>query len=260
VQVTDRFREKMRSGQVCIGSCVSFSDPTVSEALGGAGLDFLWIDMEHGPLGIETVQAHVMAAQLVGAAPLVRVAWNDPVLIKAVLDVGAAGVIVPMVRTAGEAERAVAACRYPPAGIRGFGPRRPSNYGRLDGPALCKQANESVVVIVQIEHVDAVRNLDEILAVPGVDTILIGANDLAGSLGKPAQAAHPDVMRIIDTVIDLARQKGVFVGIPVEDDPAAALRWIGKGVLWLAVGSDVLFLSRIDRAVAAIRRGLPAGA
>lgn len=249
----------MRQGDVCLGSIVSFSDPTVSEALGSAGLDFLWIDMEHGPMGIETVQAHVMATELTGAAPIVRVPWNDPVLIKPVLDVGAAGVIVPMVRTAADVQQAVAACRYPPGGIRGYGPRRPSRYGREGGPSFCAHANESIVTIVQIEHVDAVRNVDGILAVPGLDAVLIGANDLSGSLGVPGQADHPEVLQAIDTVIDKARRKGVFVGLPVGDDPATVAAWIRKGVRWLAVGGDFFFLVRaMDDFIAAIRQEWPA--
>ena len=115
------------------------------------------------------------------AAPLVRVAWNDPVLIKPVLDLGAAGVIVPFIRTAEDTRRAVAACRYPPDGIRGYGPRRPSNYARLGGPEFCAAANDAILVHVQVEHVDAVRNIDEIVAVPGLFGIVLGPNDLAAA-------------------------------------------------------------------------------
>lgn len=252
-----RFKEKMRGGGVCLGTNVSFSDPTVSESLCGAGLDFVWIDMEHGPLGIESVQGHVMATQLSRAASLVRVAANDPILIKLVLDVGASGVIVPMIRTAAEARSAVAACRYPPDGIRGYGPRRPSHYGRLEGPTFCADANDRVVTILQIEHIDAVRSLDEILDVPGVDGILIGANDLAGSVGVPAQSENPEVVRAIDTIVQKAQQRDVPFGVPVGDEPQAALDWIERGARWIAVGGDVLFLVHaMDRLVAAIQAGM----
>src|SRR5690349_5470490 len=122
--------DKLRRGQVCLGTTITFADPTVTEALCGV-LDFVWIDMEHNPLSLEAVQGHIMATKGSDTTPLVRVPWNDPVLIKPVLDIGAAGVIIPLIRTADDARRAVAACRYPPDGIRGFGPRRPSNYGRL---------------------------------------------------------------------------------------------------------------------------------
>jgi 2-dehydro-3-deoxyglucarate aldolase/4-hydroxy-2-oxoheptanedioate aldolase len=258
MESANRFREKIQGGGVCLGAAVSFGDPTVSEVLCGAGLDFLWIDMEHAPLSMEDVQAHVMAAELSGAAPLVRVPWNDPVAIKQVLDLGAAGIIVPMVRRADEARGAVAACRYPPEGIRGWGPRRPSNYGRIPGPQVCEFANQSVLTVVQIEHIDAVRHLDEILDVPGLDGIYLGTGDLAASMGVPPETAHPAVEEAIATVIRRARAKNIFAGLSVEDDVEGALAWIDNGVQWLAVGDDFRLLARmIDRLVAGIRRGRP---
>src|SRR5206468_751155 len=160
-----------------------------------------------------TVQGHLMATKGSEAVGLVRVAWNDPVLIKPVLDIGAAGVIVPFVRTAEEARLAVAACRYPPQGIRGYGPRRPTNYGRLGGPEYCQMANDAVLVHVQIEHADAVRNLDEILAVPGIFAVIIGPNDLAASLGYTGQSRHPEVLKIIDVVIAKAAKARIPVGL-----------------------------------------------
>jgi 2-keto-3-deoxy-L-rhamnonate aldolase RhmA len=129
----DIFREKLRRGQVCLGTVISFTDPTVTEALCPL-LDFVWIDMEHNALSLETVQAHVMATKGSETTPLVRVPWNDPVLVKPVLDIGAAGVIVPMVRTPDDVRRAVAACLYPPEGSRGFGPSlgvRPARRTRI---------------------------------------------------------------------------------------------------------------------------------
>src|SRR5262249_25363539 len=147
------------------------------------------------------VQGHIMATKGSDCLPMVRVPWNDPVLIKPVLDIGAPAVIVPMVQTAEEARRAVAACRYPPDGIRGFGPRRPSNYGQLGGPDFCRAMNEAIIPIIQIEHIRAVESIDEILAVPGVQNIVFGPNDLSGSMGHMGMPRHPDVLRAIETVI-----------------------------------------------------------
>ena len=231
------FRSKLNQGQVCLGTGISFSDPTITEALCGL-LDFIWIDMEHAPLSIETVQAHVMATKGSDTTPLVRVSWNDPVIIKPVLDIGAAGVIVPLIRTAEDARRAVAACRYPPEGIRGDGPRRPSNYSRQGGTAFCRSANESVIVIVQIEHIDAVNNLDEILSVPGLTGIVVGPNDLSGSMGQMGEPRHPSVIQAIETVIAKARQSKVFVGIAVGDDPELLMEWLDKGMQWVLMGCD----------------------
>ena len=257
MQGEHRFRQRLRSGAVAIGCVVSFTDPAVSEALAGAGLDFLWIDMEHGGLGVETVQAHIMAAQLAGVTPLVRVPWNDPVLMKPVLDAGAEGVIVPLIRTPADAQRAVAACRYPPDGVRGYGPRRPSNYGRRGGPDFCRAANQHVMVIPQIEHIDAVRSLDDIIQTPGIEAVMIGPNDLSGSMGLTAQTGHPEVVRAMEAVITGARRRGVFVGIAVGSGPDDVLHWIHQGVQWVGIGADFLFLTRgVDQDVARIRQGL----
>jgi 2-dehydro-3-deoxyglucarate aldolase/4-hydroxy-2-oxoheptanedioate aldolase len=238
-----KFRDKLRRGEVCLGPGITTTDPTITEALCNV-VDFLWIDMEHNPLSLEAVQGHVMATRGSDTAPLVRVAWNDPVLIKPVLDLGAAGVIVPFVRTAEEARRAVAACRYPPEGIRGFGPRRPSNYGRLGGPDFCKAANDAVLVNVQVEHVDAVRNIDEIVAVPGLTSIVLGPNDLAGSMGYMGQPRHPDVIRTLELVIGKARRAGLFVGIGLGEDPDILIEWVDRGVNWLQTGAEFSLMLR----------------
>ena len=115
----EKFKAKMASGRMCVGTVITLSDPAVSELAGDAGMDFTWIDAEHAPHTIESVMGHIMALRGTGCAPLVRVAWNDPVILKPVLDLAPAGVIIPMVCTADEAKHAVAACKYPPAGIRG---------------------------------------------------------------------------------------------------------------------------------------------
>lgn len=244
-----KFRDKLRRGRVCLGTGITLSDPCVTEALCPL-LDFVWIDMEHNPLTLEAVQGHIMATKGSDTAPLVRVPWNDPVLIKPVLDIGAAGVIVPFVRTAEEARRAVAACRYPPEGIRGFGPRRPSQYGRLGGPDYCRAANAAILVIVQVEHIDAVRNIDEILAVPGLTSIVFGPNDLSGSMGLMGQPRHPEVLAAIETVIARARKAGVFVGIGIGDDPEPLMEWADKGVQWLTMGGDYSLMLRAAGQVA----------
>jgi 2-keto-3-deoxy-L-rhamnonate aldolase RhmA len=231
------FTDKIAQGQLVLGTCVTFTDPTVTEALCNV-FDFVWIDMEHNALSLEAVQGHVMATKGSRTIPLVRVPWNDAVLIKPVLDIGAAGVIVPLIRGGDEARRAVAACLYPPAGNRGFGPRRPSNYGQLSGPEFCQAANDRMIVIVQIEHIEAVKNLEEILEVPGLTAIVIGPNDLAGSMGYIGQPNHPDVRQTIESIITQARRQEVPVGFAGAADPDVLLEWVRKGAQWLLVGGD----------------------
>lgn len=228
---------------MCIGSGISFTDATVSEALCNV-LDFIWVDMEHNPFSLETVQAHMMATKGTQVAPIVRVPWNDPVLIKPILDIGAAGVIAPMVCTADEAKRFVSACLYPPQGIRGFGPRRPTNYGLTMTPEFCAEANATIFPIAQIEHATAVKNIDEILAVPGIAAVMIGPMDLSGSMGYPVQPNHPKVVEAIDHVIARAKKAKVYVGMGVTDDPDFVRRWIDKGVSMLFIPPDYMLLLR----------------
>jgi 2-dehydro-3-deoxyglucarate aldolase/4-hydroxy-2-oxoheptanedioate aldolase len=237
------FRDKLQRGQVCLGTCITFRDPTVTEALADA-LDFVWIDTEHNPLSLGDVQGHILAAKGTGATALVRVPWNDPVLIKPVLDIGAAGVIVPLVRTAEDVRRAIAACRYMPEGIRGYGPRRPSNYGRRGGPDFIREANALVLTVPQIEHFEALNNLDEILAVPGLTTVVLGPNDLAGSLGHPGEPRHPEVLRAIDTVLAKGQRAGIPVGLAGGGEPDEFVHWVRKGVRWLSIGADFWLLVR----------------
>jgi 2-dehydro-3-deoxyglucarate aldolase/4-hydroxy-2-oxoheptanedioate aldolase len=205
-------------------------------------VDYIWIDAEHNPLSLESIQGHVMATKGTSTIPLVRVPWNDPVLIKPVLDMGAAGVVVPMVRTVEEARRAVAACKYPPEGDRGYGPRRPSHYGAIRGPKFCKELNDSIIVIPQIEHIDAVQNIKEILAVPGVKAIVLGLNDLAGSMGLAGEARHPSVLEAAETVIKEARKAGVFPGVAIPDNVEQLIEWADKGAQWLSIGIDYMLL------------------
>jgi 2-keto-3-deoxy-L-rhamnonate aldolase RhmA len=245
-----RFREKLAKGQLCLGTVITFTDPTVTEALSQL-LDFVWIDMEHNALSLETVQGHIMATRGSETVPLVRVAWNDPVLIKPVLDIGAAGVIVPLVRTAHEARSAVAACLYPPEGIRGYGPRRPTNYGQLGGPEFCRAANASMLPMVQIEHIEAVKDIDEIVAVPGLASIVLGPQDLAGSMGLAGQPRHPEVLGAIDKVIAAARRAGIPIGIGSGDDAEILKDWLTRGIQWVTLGADCTLMLRAASELAA---------
>lgn len=238
-----RFRRQIASESTCLGTCITFGDATVSEALTGV-LDFLWIDAEHNPLSLADVQAHVMATKGTATTPLVRVPANDAVLIKPVLDLGAAGVIVPLVRTADDVRRAVAACHYPPEGIRGFGPRRAAQFGKQSGPEFCRAANESVITIVQIEQAEAVTNLREILAVPGLTSIVVGPNDLAASLGYTGQPRHAEVLATIDSILAAGRAAKVPVGLAVGDDVEAIKHWIERGAAWIAISADFALLAR----------------
>lgn len=244
-----KFKDKLMAATVPLGTVIGSLDPCVTEAL-AYDLDFVWIDMEHSALTIESVQAHLMATKGTDCAALVRVRWNDPALIKPVLDAGGDGIIVPMVCNEEEAKRAVEACLYPPRGVRGFGPRRPSKFGRLGGPEFCKSADNALAIIVQIEHVEAVKNIDAILQVAGLTSCVIGANDLAGSMGYPGEPTHPKVIAAIENVIDAAHRSRVFVGIGTGNDSTVIADWVKKGVQWVAIGNDYGHIIRSFKQVA----------
>ena len=235
------FKERLHAGEHLIGAWITLADPCVTEMLCGSGFDFLLIESEHTPQSIETVQRHIMATKGSSTAPMVRVSANDPVLIKPVLDAGAIGVLVPQVSSAEDARRAVAACLYPPAGIRGFGARRPTDYGR-DIAGYIERANREMVVWAQIEHIDAVNNLDVILAVPGLDAVCTGQFDLAASMGLLGQVGHPRVIEAIERIIARARHAHVPVGHMLGTDPHTAYDWLRRGAQFVSVGQDFTFL------------------
>lgn len=235
------FLTKLKNNQLCLGTAVSLSDPTAVEAL-GTDVDVLWIDMEHSSLSLGNVKTHLMALRGTDTAALVRVPWNDPVLVKPVLDIGADGVIFPMARTADDVRRAVSACRYPPAGERGFGPLRPLDYGRGNAVEFCEQADENVMVVVQIEQAEAVENIDEILAVPGLTSLAFGPMDLSASLGHRGQPSHPDVQSAVRHVVERAGAAGIPTGVSIGSAPETVCQWADLGVDWVCYGVDVTLM------------------
>ena len=191
-------------------------------------------------MGLESLQGHLIAARAVGVPALVRVPGAETWFIKRVIDTGAAGLIVPQVRSAEEVRRVVQACRYQPQGDRGYGPRRASNYGHDTGYFEC--SNQDLFVSVQIEHIEAVRALEDIVAVPGLDSVVLGPFDLSVSMGLAGQVAHPEVLAAIGRVIAAAKARGLYVGMggPALED--YALRAAAMGVQWLQSGGDLDYL------------------
>ena len=234
----DRFKAKIARGELCVGTSITFTDPAISELVGDAGYDFTWIDMEHCPIDIATALGHVMAVRGTGAAPFVRVPAGDPIIIKPILELHPAAIIAPQVQTVADVERVVAACKYPPVGIRGFGPRRGRQFGGQPYPEYLTDADEQIMVIVQIEHIDAVHALDEILAVEGLDGLCVGFNDLAGSMGLSGKVTDPQVIAITEKVIRKTRQTDKTIGISMGYDREAVTHWLAQGLQWISLGGD----------------------
>ena len=234
----DRFRKIIRDGEICVGTSIQIADPIASEVAAEAGNDFVWFEMEHTYITIKEVLAHLLALRGTQVAPLIRVPYNDPNVIKPYLDLAPAGIIVPMIKTAEDVRLAVAACKYPPKGIRGFGPLR-NMYGKASIAEYLETADDEIMVIAHIETIDAVRDIDAILATPGLDGISLGRNDLSGTLGKLGQHKDPEVLEAIDTVLEKARKTDLHVGSSTGFDPDLVKEWGDKGVQWFALGEDV---------------------
>jgi 2-keto-3-deoxy-L-rhamnonate aldolase RhmA len=230
------FRDKLNSGRPCLGTGITFSDPAVSEAI-GPSVDFLWIDLEHNPISLESMHSHLIAARAAGVPALVRVPGSETPMIKRALDSGATGLIVPQVSSAAEVRHIVEDCRYKPLGNRGFGPRRPANYGRIGGKEYLEQANRQLFLAVQIENTSAMKELDEIVRVPHLDSLVIGPYDLSLSMGISFN--DPELQTAIKRIVAAAHGAGLFVGIGMgPGDEAFAVQAIQWGINWLQIGSD----------------------
>jgi 2-keto-3-deoxy-L-rhamnonate aldolase RhmA len=234
----EQMRQCLVERQVSIGIGVSFSDPAVSELIAEAGYDFSWIDMEHGPYGLQEVLQHVVAHRGTNTAPFVRVPHNDVNAIKPILDLAPAGIIVPQVNSAAEAEAAVVACRYPPRGVRGYGPRRGVRYGAVSQADYLEQAADNPILAIQIEHTEAVRNIEEMLEVKEVDIFCLGPNDLSGSMGKLGQIDDPEVVAAIERVAEKVTAAGRTVGISTFYSAESYARWLQLGMTWLNLNVD----------------------
>jgi 2-keto-3-deoxy-L-rhamnonate aldolase RhmA len=252
-------KESLQDNIPTIGSWLQLGSSTVTEIMARCGFDWLVIDLEHSATTLAQAQEMLRVIDLTGCTPLVRVSANDPTLIKRVMDAGAHGVIVPMVNTVQEARAAVSAVRYPPTGTRGVGLWRAQGYG-LSFAEYQEWLERESVVVVQIEHIRAVENIEEILAVPGVDAFLVGPYDLSGSLGVPGELEHPDVVGALAQVESVARKTGKTAGYHVVDvRPEPVLEKLAAGYHFLAYGVDMLFLAQAARAgMKALRESMAA--
>jgi len=244
-----KIKDKLRAGGVSLGGWMSMAHVSVAEILASAGFEWIVVETEHTAIDVSEVLRLLIAIEGRGCVPLVRLAWNDPIQAKAVLDSGAAGIIVPMVNTRADAELAVRSAKYPPEGFRGAGLARAQGYGETFGRYV-REANDSSLVMLQIEHIDAVGNIDDILSVPGVDGAFIGPYDLSMSMGRPGDIHHPEVQEAMDKVLAVARRHGVTAGIHLVHPSDATVKLqglIAKGYQFFALGTDILLLGDTAR-------------
>lgn len=245
----NRFKAALKAGQPQIGLWCSLTSNVAIESIADSGYDWLLIDTEHAPNELPGVQGQLQAIAASPTGAIVRPAWNDAVLLKRFLDIGAQSVLVPFVQNAEEARRAVAATRYPPHGIRGVSvATRANGFGRIKD--YFARANDEICVLVQVETRTALAEIEAIAAVDGIDGVFIGPSDLAADLGHLGASGHAEVHAAIADGIKRIRASGKAAGIlaPVEAD---AKKWLDMGCLFVAVGSDLGLLARGSEALLA---------
>lgn len=237
--MADELRQLLQPGERAVGNWISIGHPAVAEIC-AHGFDFVIVDTEHTATGLETLE-NVLRAVGTDVAPIVRVPWNDPVRIKRVLDLGVAGLMIPMIETREQAERAVEAMRYPPEGIRGAAPARASDYGRTFAEYF-ERANEDLLTIVQIETERGAENVDEIVAVDGVDAVIVGQGDLSASMDVFGEWDGDRFRNALNSVLETARDAGKPVGMLAVDHEGIH-RWVDAGVDFVIVGADMFYLA-----------------
>ena len=249
----NRFKRSLAGPGVPIGTWLMSTSASAAEALGCLGFDFLVIDTEHVPLDAPQVLSLLQAVAATPAQAIVRLAWNDPVLVKRAMDMGAQSLMFPFVQSADEARRAVAATRYPPAGTRGYAAmHRASRFGTVTD--FGRSANAEACVLIQVETPQAIAQLGDIASVDGVDAIFAGPGDLSAACGRIGEIDHADVQAQVRSIAETCRRIGKPCGT-VGPNPDMARRFVDDGYSFVAVGSDMGMMMRQASQFLAAMRG-----
>ncbi len=246
-----KLKQKIKNAELTIGSWITLGNTSVAEIMANAGYDWLVVDLEHTTISVEQAGELIRTIELSGISSLVRLTYNDESQIKRMLDAGARGIVVPMVKSASDAKYAVAATRYPPLGNRGVGLARAQCYGSSFKDYFSWQAdtNDGPIVVVQIEHIDAVNNLKDILSVKGVDAFIIGPYDLSCSMGIPGEFDNPQFTDVMKNIIETGDKLGAVSGIHVvEPDIEKLNNAINEGYKFIAYSVDIRMLDVTARA------------
>ncbi len=211
----NKLREKLNSGKTAIGSHISLSDSSVTEIMGDMGFDYLWIDMEHTSMSREDLRNHLVAARATGVSPIVRIPEVSQVQAKPILEMGPEGIVFPQVNSYELALEAVAACRYPPVGNRGWGPRRAMHFGADMTAQEYIRSSDDILTILQFENIAAYKELDKILSIEGLDVIMLGPCDLASSMGHIGDWFNPEVEAVVDDVFERVHKAGKKMGVSI---------------------------------------------
>ena len=239
-----RLSDILKSGKTAIGSHITMNDSVVTEIMGDVGFDYLWIDTEHTAINLDCLQNHLVAARASGVSTIVRVPEVSQVKAKPVLEMGPDGIVFPQVNSYELALEAVAACKYPPVGNRGWGPRRAMHFGvDMTAQDYIARANDDILTILQFENISAYKDLDKILSIPGLDVILLGPCDLAASMGHIGDWHHPDVEQVVDDLFARAHKAGKKIGVSYGlCDKEELYRYQRRGVDMISIGSEADFI------------------
>lgn len=247
-EIIDKFRNKIAAGETVIGPFMKTCDPAFVEATGWAGMDFVILDMEHGPVSVQSMQNNIRGAQVAGVLPVVRVPAVTEEAIGKALDIGAAAVEIPQISNAKDARLAVKLAKFYPDGERGMCRFvRAANYSMAPRAEYFANANETMV-IAQLEGTEAIKNMDEIFDVPGIDIVFIGPYDLSQSLGLPGQTTHPAVVDAMKEIIRAAKEKGLAVGT-FTDSAETMKMWVDAGVQYISYSVDVGIFAEACRSI-----------
>lgn len=245
----NQFKRGLACGDTQYGLWLGLPDNSVAEIAAGAGFDWLLIDHEHGPFELRDILAHLQAVAPYDVAPIVRPVDDNPSLLKKLLDMGVQSFLVPMVENAAQAAEIVQSLRYPPEGRRGLGTSMARGARWNQVPGYLTKANDEICLIVQVETASAMNNLDEIIAVNGVDGVFIGPSDLSASMGHIGDAGHPDVVAAINKALVTIKAAGKHAGLLCMD-PSMVENYREQGARFIGVGVDTIILTQGARRLA----------
>lgn len=251
----NKVKRALNAGQVQVGTWINvLRTPQITQMLATAGFDFIYIDMEHSCLSIETVGDLCYATLAAGLVPIVRPSGKDAHLLSRPLDSGAMGLLIPHVDTREEAEAVLKATKFPPIGERGMNLQGPhTGFGKAKGSDYVKSTHEETLLLVQIESDRGIRNLDEILSLDGIDGAVIGRADMSTDLGLPGETNHPEVVKRVEMMIEACQRHGKIPGLLVQD-VASAKEWIAKGIRLIPYSNEVsMLVNAASKAVGEIR-------
>jgi len=248
-------KQKLLNGQVTLGGWVMLGHPGVAQILSACGFDWVAVDMEHAAIDIENLENLFRAVELHGALPFVRLPGHDPIVLKRCLDAGARGLIFPMVNSADQARELVAHAKYPPVGCRGASLVRAARYG-LTFADYYKNHNDDVVLVMMIEHIDAVDRIEEIVAVDGIDALFFGPYDLTSSMNIVGQLDHPKFLAAVEKVKSAARKAGVPLGMHVVPPDLSLLKQrISEGYQFIGASIDTQILLHFGKQLVNVLNG-----